>query len=292
MSRSSSEPQVFVRGEGALLNGDGPLTDRRAIVVGTSPNIGAGIALELARAGANVGCVDRDLALATLVADEIRVGGGRALPVGCDATEPAGVAAAVDAVEAEFGTVDLLVNGVVVYIVKGLLDMEFAQWRRQLSIMLDSAFLFTSIVARRLVAQRRGGSVLNLISTAGHQGEPGNIGYTTAKGGLLNMTRSAATELAPFGIRVNSLTPTATDPGESMERARRWGVPGPDAATQASLALAAEQVPLSMLPSPSDYGRAAVFLSSDAARSITGVDLPVDAGSLSRYWRVKPPGGP
>ena len=271
---------------------DGALAGRTALMVGTSPNIGAGIAIELGRAGARVGCVDRDPHLAALTAKDISDGGGQACAVGCDATEPADVTRAVAEVTESLGPIDLLVNGAVVYAVKGLLDMELAHWRRQLAVMLDSAFLFSSVIARRLVADGRGGVIVNVISTAGHQGEPGNIGYTTAKGGLLNMTRLAATELAPYRIRVNSLTPTATDPAEALERATRWGVPGPDDATRAALTSAEKQVPMGKLPSPSDYGRAAVFLCSDAARMITGIDLPVDAGSLARYWRVKPAGGP
>jgi NAD(P)-dependent dehydrogenase (short-subunit alcohol dehydrogenase family) len=269
-----------------------PLVGRTALMVGTSPNIGAGIAVELGRAGARVGCVDRDPQLAALTAKDIADLGGTAHAVGCDATEPDDVARAVDEVTAALGPVDILVNGAVVYAVRGLLEMEFGDWRRQLSVMLDGAFLFSTRVARDLVATSRAGAIVNIISTAGHQGEPGNIGYTTAKGGLLNMTRSAATELAPHGIRVNSLTPTSTDPAEAQERAARWGVPGPDDATLGALALAARQVPLGQLPTPSDYGLAAVFLCSDNARSITGIDLPVDAGSLARYWRTKPVDGP
>jgi NAD(P)-dependent dehydrogenase (short-subunit alcohol dehydrogenase family) len=268
------------------------LSGRTALVVGTSPNIGAGIAHELARAGAKVACLDRDGAAAAFCAKDIVEAGGAAHAVTCDATDPDGTALAVAEVESVLGTVDILVNGVVTYDVRGVLDMDFASWRRQLSIMLDSAFLFTSLVARRLAGEGRAGSIVNVISTAGHQGEPGNIGYTTAKGGLLNMTRSAAMELAPHGIRVNSLTPTATDLEEWDERAVRWGVPGPPEPFRASLSLAAEQIPLGSLPRPSDYGRAAVFLCSDDARMITGVDLPVDGGSLARYWRSKPVGGP
>lgn len=269
-----------------------PLDGRTALVVGTSPNIGAGIALELARAGAKVGCVDRDSTFATAAAKDITEIGGQAHGVVCDATDPAAAEAAVAEVWDLLGPVDLLVNGVVAYNVKGLLSMEFDEWRRQLSIMLDSSFLFTSLVVRRLVDEGRPGSVINLVSTAGHQGEPGNIGYTTVKGGLLNFTRSAATELAPHGIRVNSLTPTATDLTEWEERAFRWGVAGPPGGFRSSLEMAAGQVPLGELPRPSDYGRAAVFLGSEAARMITGIDLPVDAGSLARYWRAKPVDGP
>ncbi|ETZ39909.1 SDR family NAD(P)-dependent oxidoreductase [Mycobacterium intracellulare] len=257
-------------------------------MVGTSPNIGAGIAAELGRAGAAVGCVDRDPHLAALAAKDIGDDGGRAHAVGADAADPAAVSHAISEVTDTLGPIDVLVNGAVIYAVKGLLDMEFEQWRRQLSVMLDSAFLFSSAIARQLVADGRGGAIINVISTAGHQGEPGNIGYATAKGGLLNMTRSAAVELAPYGIRVNSLTPTATDPTEANERAARWGVAGIDEAVVAALAVARSQVPLRQLPAPSDYGRAAVFLASDAAHMITGIDLPVDAGSLARYWRTKP----
>jgi NAD(P)-dependent dehydrogenase (short-subunit alcohol dehydrogenase family) len=271
---------------------EGPLEGRTALVVGTSPNIGTGIALELAHAGAAVGCVDFDPKIASLAAGEIRDRGGVAHPVGCDATDPGAVAAALGSVNDALGPVDVLINGAVVYAVEGLLTMSFDQWKRQLAIMMDSAFLFSSAISRRLVSEGNPGVIINLLSTAGHQGEPGNIGYTTAKGGLLNMTRSAAMELAPYGIRVNSLTPTSTDPAEAVERAVRWGVQGPDQATLASLASAALQIPLGMLPAPSDYGRAAVFLCSDAARTITGIDLPVDSGSLARYWRSKPAGGP
>jgi NAD(P)-dependent dehydrogenase (short-subunit alcohol dehydrogenase family) len=268
------------------------LHGRTALVVGTSPNIGTGIALELARAGAAVGCLDHDPRLAGLAAAEVRSLGRAAYGSGCDATDPLAVADVVEQVARALGPVDILVNGAVVYDVQGLLTMSYEQWRRQLAVMLDSAFLFTSVVARRMVADGRPGAVVNLISTAGHQGEPGNIGYTTAKGGLLNMTRSAAMELAPFDIRVNSLTPTSTDPAEALERAARWGVRGPDERTRASLALAEGQVPLGRLPAPSDYGRGVVFLCSDDARMITGVDLPVDSGSLARYWRTKPAEGP
>jgi len=259
-----------------------------AAVVGTSPNIGTGIALRLAAAGADVACIDRDQAMAGRAAEDVRFSGRQAAAIGCDVTSERDVAAAVLAVEAELGVIDILVNGPVVYVQKGIREMTLAEWRGQLAVLLDGTFLFTKYVSAALIAARRPGSFINLISTAGHQGEPDNIGYTTAKGGLLNMTRSAAVELAPFGIRVNSLTPTATDPSEGIERGARWGITGVADEHVVALKTAAEQVPLGVLPGPSDYGNAAVFLASPAARMITGVDLRVDAGSLAKYWRVKP----
>jgi NAD(P)-dependent dehydrogenase (short-subunit alcohol dehydrogenase family) len=259
-----------------------------AAVVGTSANIGTGIALGLAEAGARVACVDKDPSLAKHAAGEVQAAGGQAMAVTCDVTSEPEVTGALGAIRAELGLVDILVNGPVIYLEKGIRQMSLAEWRRQLSVLLDGAFLFTKHVAETLIEAGRPGSVINLVSTAGHQGEPGNIGYTTAKGGIMNMTRAAAMDLAPFGIRVNSLTPTATDPREGVERGRRWGVTGVTDAHVAALDIAASQVPLGALPRPSDYGHAAVFLASPAARMITGTDLRVDAGSVAKYWRIKP----
>jgi NAD(P)-dependent dehydrogenase (short-subunit alcohol dehydrogenase family) len=280
------------RAEGA---GNSPfsLAGSVAVVVGTSANIGTGIALQLAAAGARVACVDRDAGLAKRAADEVRAQGGTAMAACCDVTSEPDVIGAVQAVSAEFGTIDVLVNGPVIYLEKGIRSMSLAEWRGQLAVLLDGTFLFTKYVSAALIDAGRPGAIVNLISTAGHQGEPDNIGYTTAKGGVLNMTRSAAVELAPYGIRVNSLTPTATDPTEGIERGRRWGIEGVAKAHVDALAVAASQVPLGVLPSPSDYGNAVVYLASAAGRMVTGTDLRVDAGSIAKYWRVKaaPPAG-
>ena len=262
-----------------------------AAVVGTSPNIGTGIALQLAAAGARVACVDKDEEMAKHAAGEIHAAGGDAIAIACDVTSESDVIRALAAIRAEFGLVDVLVNGPVIYLEKGIRQMSLGEWRQQLSVLLDGTFLFTKFVAESLIEAGRPGAVINLVSTAGHQGEPGNIGYTTAKGGIVNMTRAAAMDLAPYGIRVNSLTPTATDPREAIERGQRWGVTGVTDAHVAALDVAASQVPLGALPGPADYGHAAVFLASPAARMITGIDLRVDAGSVAKYWRVKP-GGP
>jgi len=130
--------------------------------------------------------------------------------------------------------------------------------------------------------------MINIISTAGHQGEPGNIGYGTAKGGLLNFTRAVAMDLAGHGIRVNSLTPTATDRAEGLDRAQRWGVdwPGPRLGSRLPgwPADPGSGLPMQKMPSPSHYGKAAAFLASDEAEMITGFDLRVDGGAIAKYW--------
>ena len=118
---------------------------------------------------------------------------------------------------------DILVNGAVIFNTKGVLNMPLAEWSRQITVILTGAFLCTKYVAQLMVDQGRKGNIINIISTAGHQGEPWNVGYSTGKSGLLNFTRSVAMELAEHGIRVNSLTPTATDAAEAQRACRPLG---------------------------------------------------------------------
>lgn len=268
------------------------LHSKVALVTGTSPNIGGGIAEALAEAGAALVCVDTLAANADDCAASIRAQGGRAIGATCDVRDEVQVRAAVAAGQAAFGGVDILVNNAAIFNKKGVLDMPLEEWRTQTDIILTGAFLFTKYVAQGMIARGGGGAIINIISTAGHQGEPGNIAYSTAKCGLLNFTRSAAMELVGHGIRVNSLTPTATDPVESFERAARWGRPVRDpAAVTAIMAPFRDGIPMQKLPRPSDYGRAAVFLASEDAAMITGTDLRVDAGAVARYWAWDPAKG-
>jgi NAD(P)-dependent dehydrogenase (short-subunit alcohol dehydrogenase family) len=133
-----------------------------------------------------------------------------------------------------------------------------------------------------MIAQGRGGSIVVVVSTAGHQGQAGNIAYSTSKGGLLNFTRAAAMDLVKHGIRVNSLTPTATDVAEADERAVSWGRPRQERG--ARMLDFARMVPMGRLPSPRHYARAVLFLATDDSEMITGHDLRVDAGAIAKYW--------
>jgi NAD(P)-dependent dehydrogenase (short-subunit alcohol dehydrogenase family) len=265
------------------------LEGRVAIVTGTSPNIGGGLAEGLAAEGAAIVAVDARADNANDCANYIRKIGGRALGLVCDVTDEAQVKATVDAALQEFGRVDILVNNAAFFNKKGVLDMPYEEWNRQTGVILGGTFLFTKYAAK---AMTKGGTVINIVSTAGHQGEPGNIAYSTSKSGLLNFTRSAAMELVGHGIRVNSLTPTATDPTESFERAARWGrtVRKPESIDRAMKPFR-DGIPMKKLPLPSDYGRAVVFLASDDSSMITGTDLRVDAGAIARYWAWDPKSG-
>lgn len=269
------------------------LANKVALITGCSPNINGGVAYGLADEGAKLVCVDISTELAEACADGIRRRGGEAIAITCDVTDAEGVAAAVARAAAELGGVDILVNGAVLQIRKGVLDISPEEFRRQIDISLTGTLLFTQAVARDMITGGRTGSIITIVSTEGHQGNPGNIGYGTSKGGLLNFTRAAAMELAEHGIRVNSLTPTGTDPSEGKERAADWGVEwvsarGPNPPRRPGYTEGDEGVPLRKRPSPRHYAAAAVFLASDESEMITGFDLRVDGGVISRYWRWNP----
>ncbi|GAA2897254.1 glucose 1-dehydrogenase [Pseudonocardia halophobica] len=257
------------------------LEGRTAVVTGTSPNIGGAIALGLAAEGAQVTCTDIDPDTAEACAAKIVANGGEAIAVAGDVTDPAHAEDVVARTAERWGGVDVLVNNAVQFNHKGLLEMPIEEFRRQTDIILSGAFLFTRAVARDLIAREAPGSIVNILSTAAWQGQPGNIGYCTAKSGLINFTRSVAMELAAHRIRVNGFTPTAT---------LREGPPppGPAPAAQGFRMDFRGLHPSGRLPTAADYVPAVVFLASDDAAMITGSNITVDGGATAKYWPWAP----
>ena len=138
-----------------------------------------------------------------------------------------------------------------------------------MDVILTGTFLCTQRAAKQMIAQGTGGAIVNIASTSGHRGKAGAIAYQTAKAGVLNFTRGAAMELAPYGIRVNSVTPTQTGTPVGGGPARSdENVPG--------------SIPRGRWGRPKDQAQAVLFLVSDTADFIVGVDLPVDGGNLAQ----------
>lgn len=263
------------------------LDGKVAIVTGTSPNIGGAIAKGFAAEGAKVVCTDVSESTARTCVEKIRADGGEALAVTGDVTDPEHARSVVELATARWGQVDILVNNAVWFNQKGLLTMPVDEYRRQLDIILGGAFLFTRAVAESMIRTGTAGSVINVLSTAAWQGQPGNIGYSTGKSGLINFTRSAAMELAEHGIRVNGFTPTATQP-EDPELARRMaealGRPGTGTYPMDFTG----QFPMGRLPTPSDYVPALVYLAADESLMVTGTNITVDGGATAKYWPWTP----
>src|SRR4029077_14134123 len=219
-------------------------------------------------------------------AESIMRRGGDALGIVCDVTDEAQVEAMVARAREEYGGVDVLVNNAGILGGLSVFEMPLERWNRQIGVNLTGTFLCTKHVARLMVEQGRRGSIIVVVSTAGHQGQAGNIAYSTTKSGLLNFTRAAAMDLVKHGIRVNSLTPPATDVAEGDERAVAWGRARPD--RRGRVLDFAKMLPMDKLPSPRHYARAVVFLASDDAEMITGADLRVDGGATPKYWPWPP----
>lgn len=265
----------------------GRLDGKVAIVTGVGPNIGRAVAVGLAREGAKVGVNHRRAEAAQSTVDIIRRNGGDAIPVIADVTVEDAVRAGVQQVVDHWGRVDILVNNQSNINPKGVLDMPYAEFKTQMAAMVDGTFLFTKYAAQAMVERRIQGSIINVITCAAWQGEPGNIGYCTAKGGILNFTRSAAIELAQHGIRVNNVTPTATQPEDeeviALRRARAGSRP------PRRFTMDFDGIPMGRRPTPSDYVPAFVYLASDDSRMVTGANLTVDGGALAKYWAWAPP---
>ncbi len=243
------------------------LDGRVAIVTGAGRNIGEGVAAVFAREGARVAVVDLDRGRAAAAADRINAGrAGAALPVVCDVSSPEDVQGMVSAVVSHFGRVDVLVNNVAITDRKTVLELGEEEWDRVLRVTLTSVFLCSKYVGRQMVREGRGGSIINMASTSGHRGRKNATAYTAAKGGVLNLTRSLAIQLAPYGIRVNSLTPNriGSPVGEDTVRA-----PG------------GVRNLVGRNGEPLDVASAALFLASDDAAFITAADLLVDGGALA-----------
>jgi NAD(P)-dependent dehydrogenase (short-subunit alcohol dehydrogenase family) len=269
----------------------GRLDGKTVLMTGVSPNLIGGIAYGLADEGARIFCVDVNPAFATACAKAIRERGGDADSFVADVTDEAAVVAAVEAALARYGKIDVFVHGAAISRPGSLFDMAVAEWRLQIDVILTGAFLFAKHVGKSMVERGIRGSIVNICSTEGHQGNIGNIAYGTAKSGLLNLTRAIAMELAPHGIRANTFTPTGTDAAEGLARAEDWGVPWTRSARSVrkpEFSSGAEGVPLGRQPKPSDYAHGVVFLASDESLMVTGTDLRMDGGVIAKYWRWNP----
>jgi len=254
----------------------GRLHGLKAIVTGASAGIGESIAHTFAREGAAVAIVGRNPAETKRVAAEIEAAGGSALAIQADVTRAADVNAMVEAVLKQWGTIDILVNGVGGWIkLAPVTDIPEDEWDRVIALNLKSAFLCIRAVAKVMMEKKKG-RIINLGSQSGSAPNlltDSNLPYAASKGALLVLTRHLAKQLGPHGITVNAVSPGTT----LTERVRKvW-----DAETVAKKAAIN---PLKCLVEPQDSANAVLFLASDEGRHVTGINLNVNAGINSVHW--------
>jgi NAD(P)-dependent dehydrogenase (short-subunit alcohol dehydrogenase family) len=243
------------------------LDNKVAIVTGAGRNIGEAIAELYADEGARVAVVDLDEGAARRVADAINAKHpGQAIGIRCDVSDSADVQRLVQRVVDEWRGIDVLVNNVAITDRTTILELSEEEWERVLKVTLTSQFLCSKYAAKQMVAQGRGGRIICLASTSGHRGRKDALAYTAAKGGVLNLARSMAIQLAPYNIRVNSVTPN------------RVGSP----VGQAEMRTVGEVTNLvHRVGLPYDIAAMCLLLASNDGDFITGADMLVDGGALA-----------
>ncbi|WJM83609.1 D-threitol dehydrogenase [Dickeya chrysanthemi] len=187
--------------------------------------------------------------------------------VECDVTAPAEVENAFATVAAHYGQLDILINCAGYVMLQPVLETDFDEWQKQLAVNLTGPFLCSQAAARHMVAAGRGGKIINIASQAASIAIDNHVAYTSAKAGLLGMTKVMAKELAPHHINVNTLSPTVvlTPMGEKAWRGEKG---------EAMKKL----IPLGRFAYTDEIAAAVLFFASNGSDMITGADLMIDGG--------------
>lgn len=260
------------------------LNDRRVILTGGAGILGRVFADAFAAAGARVAIFDIDETAACAVATTVREKYRRtAIGVACDVADPASVEAAVARVIETWDGVDVLANNAasksssLENFFAPFEDYSLATWREVMSVNIDGMFLMAQAVARQMIRQGSGGSIVQTASIYGvaapdqriyegsaYLGRPINTPavYSASKAAVIGLSQYLATYLAPHGIRVNTLTPGGISSGQNDEFSRRYSA----------------RVPLNRMGEASELTGAMLYLASDAASYVTGQNLIVDGG--------------
>jgi NAD(P)-dependent dehydrogenase (short-subunit alcohol dehydrogenase family) len=249
------------------------LAGKTALVTGASKGVGKGIALEMARQGANVAVnYNIDRAGAEMTAAEIEALGREALVVQANVGDSAQVERMFAEALARFPRIHCLVNNAGVQTWSPLLELSEDEWDRVMDTNLKGSFLCTQHAGRHMRDQG-GGSVINIGSGCNKIAFPNLVNYTASKGGLEMFTKVAAVELGRFHIRVNCVAPGAVEIERTKDEA------GDYAGTWAAA------TPLGRVGMPLDVARACVFFACDASEFVTGQTLWVDGGLFSKpHW--------
>lgn len=247
------------------------LTGRTAVISGASRGLGEAMAKALAEAGARIALVARDIERLERVRDAIAEKGGTAAVFTADVTQEGDVAAVAAAIQETLGHPQILINSAGINIRKNLVDFTLEEFRS----VIDASLTATFLMCRAFVPGMKGtgyGRILNMTSIMGHVSIAGRGAYSSAKAGLLGLTRALALELAPDGVTVNGISPgpVGTDMNLSL-----FNNPEINAQFVAN-------IPVGRWGKVEEIGALACYLCSDAAAFITGTDILIDGGWTAR----------
>ncbi len=243
------------------------LSGKVALVTGASSGLGVHFARTLAEAGASVAIAARRADRLASLQAELQQDGARAVAVDLDVQSAESIAAAFDKVEAALGPVDVLVNNAGISIVKPALDMPEADWDSVVDTNLRGAWLMTQTAAKRWVAAKRPGSIVNIASILGLRTIGQVAPYNASKAGLIHLTRALAMEWARYQIRVNAICPGYI---ETEMNGDFWKTPGGQRLI--------DRIPQRRIGQPEHLDGALLLLASEAGAFMTGSIITVDGG--------------
>lgn len=254
------------------------LVGKRAVVTGAGRGIGRSIALELARAGADVAVTARTASDIEQLVTEIQSLGRRSLAVTCDVTDPEQVQHMAKTLTAGLGGVDILVNNAGSAGSHKFVNHPDELWHRMLAVNLTSVYYVTKAFVPTFIEQK-GGRIVNIASIAARVGGRYIAAYTAAKHGVLGLTRALAVELLPYNITVNAICPGYVDTpmtdASVSNIARLTGMP-----EEKARETLAKTSPQGRLIEPEEIAAVALFLAQESSKGITGQAINVDGGGV------------
>jgi NAD(P)-dependent dehydrogenase (short-subunit alcohol dehydrogenase family) len=255
------------------------LAGRVAVITGPAKGMGAAITKAFAAEGSRLALLGRDTAAIEIVAGEVRGRGAEAIVVSCDITNAGQCEEAARATKDRYGRIDILVNvaGGSGPIGKSGVETTPQEFDDIVRLNMNGCFHTMRSVLPTMIAQRYG-KIVNVGGTFGMRGRAGRVAYSASKWGLRGMTKSTALEVGAYNINVNCVAPGMVDGPRFRDRvcadmAKRLGISIAEAAERHAAEYALKRV-----TADTDVANACLFLASDAARQITGIDLPVDGG--------------
>ena len=249
----------------------GSLKGQVAIITGGGTGMGKSMALNFAGLGAKIVVASRKTENLEATVAEIEASGGEALAVQTDVRDPAQVAQMVEKTKERFGGVDILINNAAGNFVSRAEDLSPNAWNAVIGIVLNGTWFCSQAVAKEMIAQGRGGKIVNIIATYVWTGGPGTAPSAAAKAGVMSLTQSLSVEWARHNIRINAIAPGPV----ATENTTRQLFGGGDLFERI-----AQDVPLGRFGEVEEISNAAAYLISDYAAYVTGTCLTVDGGNM------------
>ncbi len=246
-----------------------------AIVTGAGNGIGLEIAQEFSAEGARVVVADINSASSERAVATIRSAGGQAISLPVDVADEARVESLVQAVVDQFGQIDILVNNAGVVAHRLLVDMDLADWQRQLDVQLTGPFLMSKHVARHMIARGGPGKIVNISSVSALMGRVKGGAHCASKAGLTLLTKVLAMELGQYQINVNAVAPGLIDVPAQRDEYNL---------SETYKTRYLQELPLGRIGQPSDIAHMVLHLSSEAADWVTGQLFLVDGGLMAGHY--------